>query len=185
MKETIYRAAMKVFATRGYERATVDEIAERAGIAKGTVYYHFGSKKELFLSLVDDGFVRLLHKVQAAIDRPESLRRRLERLIDAHVEFVRDETDLCRIFLSEGPEARWRKQHRKLHDEYVSTLTSFLQQGQAEGVVAAEVDAEVATHTLFGAVTMLALDYVVLGEEVSFGVVGEQIKRILFQGMLA
>lgn len=174
---------MKVFATRGYERATIDEIAARAGIPKGTVYYHFGSKKDLFLNLVEEGFAQLLRRVRSAIARPESTRR-LERLIDAHVEFVRDETDFCRLLLSEGPEFRWRKQLRKLHDEYVATLTDFLRQGQADGTVA-ESDPELVLHTIFGAVTMLALDYVVLGEEIDWGRVGPQIKRIIFRGLLA
>ncbi|MGE5553986.1 MAG: TetR/AcrR family transcriptional regulator [Betaproteobacteria bacterium] len=184
MKETIYRAAMKVFATRGYERATIDEIVARAGIAKGTVYYHFGSKKDLFLSLVEEGFAQLLQRVRSAVARPEDTRRRLERLIDAHVEFVRDETDFCRLLLSEGPEFRWRKQLRKLHDEYVATLTDFIRQGQAEGTLA-EVDPELALHTIFGAVTMLALDYVVLGEEIEWRRIAPQIKQIIFHGLLA
>jgi AcrR family transcriptional regulator len=134
--------------------------------------------------LVEEGFAALLEEVRTAINRPESVRRRLERLIDAHLEFVRNETDFCRVLLSEGPEYRWRRQLRKIHDQYTETVTTFLREGQAEGVFA-DVDPDVLLHTTFGAVMGLALDYLVLGDDVPFGPVGEKIKRILFQGILA
>jgi AcrR family transcriptional regulator len=47
-------AAVDVFARRGYERATVDEIAEAAGLSKGTVYWHFSSKAALFQALLEE-----------------------------------------------------------------------------------------------------------------------------------
>jgi AcrR family transcriptional regulator len=51
-------AAVEVFARRGYERATVDEIAAAAGLSKGTVYWHFASKAELFQALLEERFDR-------------------------------------------------------------------------------------------------------------------------------
>src|SRR5258706_9239422 len=51
---TILRAAAQVFAERGYQAATIDDIAEYAGIAKGTVYLYFRSKHDLFLAVCYD-----------------------------------------------------------------------------------------------------------------------------------
>lgn len=51
---TILRAAAQVFAEQGYQTATIDSIAERAGIGKGTVYQYFGSKQDLFFAVFDD-----------------------------------------------------------------------------------------------------------------------------------
>lgn len=47
-KEAILKAAIEVFGKRGYERATTDEIAERAGVAKGLIFHHFKSKENLY-----------------------------------------------------------------------------------------------------------------------------------------
>jgi AcrR family transcriptional regulator len=47
-------AAAKVFADRGYRGATVDAIATEAGLSKGTFYWHFDSKEQLFLALLDE-----------------------------------------------------------------------------------------------------------------------------------
>jgi AcrR family transcriptional regulator len=49
-KNTIFEAAIKVFSSNGYNGATMDDIALNAGVAKGTLYYHFKSKKK-FLSI--------------------------------------------------------------------------------------------------------------------------------------
>jgi AcrR family transcriptional regulator len=68
-------AAMQVFADRGYERATIDEIASTAGLSKGTLYWHFSSKAELFQALLEDRIDQPLHAVMAVTrtapaDRP-------------------------------------------------------------------------------------------------------------------
>src|SRR5687767_4484147 len=56
-------AAVEVFARRGYERATIDEVAEAAGLSKGTVYWHFDSKAELFGALLDERIDRPIDTV--------------------------------------------------------------------------------------------------------------------------
>src|SRR3954470_2792170 len=47
-------AAAETFAARGYEAATMDEIAERVGLSKGALYYRYKTKEDLFLALVDE-----------------------------------------------------------------------------------------------------------------------------------
>ncbi len=56
-------AAVEVFARRGYERATIDEIAAEAGLSKGTVYWHFDSKADLFQALLEERFDRPVEAV--------------------------------------------------------------------------------------------------------------------------
>ena len=51
-KAKLYEAAVTLIAEQGFSATTVDEIAERAGVAKGTVYYNFASKAELFEELL-------------------------------------------------------------------------------------------------------------------------------------
>jgi AcrR family transcriptional regulator len=52
-RERILRAARDVFGARGYHPATIEEIADEAGLSNGAIYYNFGSKEELFLALLD------------------------------------------------------------------------------------------------------------------------------------
>jgi AcrR family transcriptional regulator len=52
-RERILSAARTVFGARGYHSATIEEIADEAGLSNGAIYYNFGSKEELFLALLD------------------------------------------------------------------------------------------------------------------------------------
>src|SRR5579871_1489527 len=52
-RERILRAARDVFGARGYHPATIEEIADEAGLSNGAIYYNFGSKEDLFLALLD------------------------------------------------------------------------------------------------------------------------------------
>ena len=58
-KRKIFEASMKLFAEKGYDATSIEEITATVGVAKGTLYYHFSSKEEIFLFLVEEG-VKLL-----------------------------------------------------------------------------------------------------------------------------
>lgn len=57
-RSSLLEAAATVFARRGMQQASIDEVAEHAGFTKGAVYAHFKSKEELFLAMLDDRFAR-------------------------------------------------------------------------------------------------------------------------------
>ena len=60
-KRAIFQSAIKIFSTNGYDGATMDEISADAGVAKGTVYYYFKSKDDVFKYIITEG-VSLLRK---------------------------------------------------------------------------------------------------------------------------
>ncbi len=100
---TVLTAASDVFAHRGYNAATIEEIAHSAGIGKGTTYEYFASKQELFLAVVEHDWQRLVHEVDAragqadgnTMDRLEEFSaavmrsyRELQKLHPAAMEFM-------------------------------------------------------------------------------------------------
>ena len=62
-KNLIFESAIKIFSESGYRGATMDEIAANAGLAKGTLYYHFVSKEEIFNFIVEEGLKILQNQV--------------------------------------------------------------------------------------------------------------------------
>lgn len=74
-RDRLLDAASKVFAERGYEAASVDQVAAAAGLSKGAVYWHFESKDELFLALLEERIDRQIAETaevlrSAPADRP-------------------------------------------------------------------------------------------------------------------
>jgi AcrR family transcriptional regulator len=66
----IMDAAIKLFSTRGYNKASVDDICQEAGISKGAFYHHFKSKQALFLALLDGWLQFVDNSIEATKDKP-------------------------------------------------------------------------------------------------------------------
>jgi AcrR family transcriptional regulator len=97
----ILSAAVKLFSERGYEPTTVDEIAARAGVGKGTIYLYFENKEQIFRAVIEQGLVSIDTLFTAIIDGNESYLTRIKALIQTQLQFVLDNQDFYRIFLKE------------------------------------------------------------------------------------
>jgi AcrR family transcriptional regulator len=91
-QDVVLRAA-RVFAGRGYDQTTVQDLADALGLAAGGLYHYFGSKEQLLIRICDQLMDPLLQQAQELIDRggaPEDQLRELVRLWVAHVVEHRD-----------------------------------------------------------------------------------------------
>ncbi|MFN2617522.1 MAG: TetR/AcrR family transcriptional regulator [Thermoleophilaceae bacterium] len=84
----ILDAAAEVFASRGYEGTSIDEVAEAAGISKPVIYDHFDSKKDLHIALIDKQTEDMLSFWSERVSSEQSLDRQLAAGFDAFLEFV-------------------------------------------------------------------------------------------------
>ena len=66
-KRKIFETSMKLFAEKGYDATSIEDITETVGVAKGTLYYHFTSKEEIFDFLVEEGIKLLQNSVDIKI----------------------------------------------------------------------------------------------------------------------
>jgi len=93
----ILQAARKVFGRRGYHGATIEEIADEAGLSNGAVYYNFENKEDLFLALLDEWRAELVHNVESTFSTGTS---------DAPQEQLQNE--LRQIVQTFSPSREWR-----------------------------------------------------------------------------
>jgi AcrR family transcriptional regulator len=89
-REEILAAALACFAEGGYYETTVDDIAARAGLSKGAVYWHFDGKREIFLAALDLYVEESLALFRAAAEGATTAREGLERISDAALASVPD-----------------------------------------------------------------------------------------------
>jgi len=183
----IFDAAVKVFAEKGFARATVEEIAKQAGIAKGTIYYNYKGKKELFLSLLDEGIERLEATVNREVARKDTVLAKLEVLVSAQLGFFEEYRDYCKILLSEvwGLGHRWEEQVQRLRSGCFKTIQELLEKGQAEGVIRGDLETETAAAAIFGAVGVAALDRFVFAQEYKYDRILQTLKQFLLKGVQA
>jgi AcrR family transcriptional regulator len=105
-REAIIEAAMDEFITRGFAATRLDDVAKRAGVAKGTIYLHFKDKESLFEELIRTAIVPLVNRLGAgATPAGASIRDLIEGFASS---FIREVTttrrgDLVRLIVAEGP----------------------------------------------------------------------------------
>jgi AcrR family transcriptional regulator len=97
----ILGAARKVFAVRGFSDATMDEIAAAAGIAKGTVYLYFSSKKDIYLAALKQGLTELRDRTRANMQAANDIRSRLQSFVRTRLEYAEANRDFIKIYHSE------------------------------------------------------------------------------------
>jgi AcrR family transcriptional regulator len=126
-RDVLVEAATEVFARRGFEGASLEEIAESAGFTRGAIYKHFAGKEELFFAVIDDYNERVIRAIAPA--SPDAREWDVSRLADLWRESVSGFDDLSAIGLEfqlyelRNPSARERGvAHRRKNRELVAAF---------------------------------------------------------------
>jgi len=96
-RQVILNVAAELFSEQGYDRSSIRDIASRAGLLAGSVYHHFPSKEELYLSVHREGFRRLMEAVEAAVAAGSDPWDRLARVCEVHVHLIVAGTPVDRV----------------------------------------------------------------------------------------
>jgi AcrR family transcriptional regulator len=135
-RQRLIRAALELFATRGYHDTTTAQIAKKAGVAEGTIYRHFPSKQQLLNELYRAA-MRWAAKVVQDTEAAEKPHAQLARVAQALAEgAVRDPTVVKLGFL-ERLEPVLDDESRKTAREFRAALERVIAQGKAEGTIRA------------------------------------------------
>lgn len=100
-KLKILEAAVKIFARDGFEKASVDQICFDAGVAKGTVYYHFAGKEDLFAAIITEGKKRFDETVRKNISGIDNPVKQLEIIIETEKKFIMAYRNFFVIFITQ------------------------------------------------------------------------------------
>jgi len=100
--ESILRAAAKVFAKRGFDKAQAPDIARAAGVSTGAVYRYFKDKREIFLEMIDDELRRAREEVERAIVGMQSvdLRAAIDEVLEVFFARALQDPALTRVYLA-------------------------------------------------------------------------------------
>src|SRR5919206_835959 len=96
-RAAILDAALEVFSRRGYNGASIDEIAQAAGISKALIYEHFPSKKDLHISLLERHTQQIFVRLAQTADTDEPGEVRLRNGVNAFLEWVETNRDAFRL----------------------------------------------------------------------------------------
>ena len=156
----LFNAAMDIMTQKGLEYATVEEVAARAGVSKGTVYYNFGSKKTMVDQLVQYGTQLLLGDARRAASAQSDPREALRSAVRAAFQYLEDRPGFTRMWLSEawkGAEG-WTETMSDNRQDLLEYLEEMTEAVARRYTVDTAQNPRAIAISMFGAIYMLAMD---------------------------
>ena len=156
-KKLIFESAIRIFSDCGYRGATMDDIASNAGLAKGTLYYHFTSKEEIFNFIVEEGIQILLDQVLDVQKMNGDPIEKLVKISEIQLSFLYGNTDFFKVVMSQlwGNEKRQDDLRKKIRS-YIKEIEINIEKAMNEGKIELS-DSELMAYEFFGALCTAAI----------------------------
>jgi AcrR family transcriptional regulator len=155
-RDLILDTALRLFNHYGFDKTSISDIADAAGIGKGTFYYYFESKEELFLSIIHEHAERDLAYIQEKANECQTIEEKIRLFIMAPVEWMEQNFMIYVKFLVQNQSIFLRKlnsfKHR-LNDRKTEYLRSILLEGQASGELRQSLDMDRIVNIIFDQLT--------------------------------
>lgn len=185
----ILDAAISVFAEKGFHAARISDIADRAGVADGTIYLYFKHKEDILLSIFEEKMEELLQELASALEGISDPRERIRAFARHHVYQLRKHPELAQVFQVELRQSRkFLREYRpeKLW-EYLEKFASLVEEGQSLGLFRPEIDPFVTKWAFFGSLDEISIQWVLSRRRDRFNLdrAAEQVAEVLLRGMAA
>jgi len=165
---------MDLFAKKGYDATSIEEITAVVGVAKGTLYYHFSSKEEIFNFLVEDGMNLLQNSVDIKIAKMDSSVQKLQAVILIQIKILVKYESFITMIASQmwGNEPRNVNCRKKVFG-YIDKIEGIIKEGQESGeikkgdsrVIAAGIFGLLASNLTYKLKTNASIDIIKMKEE--------------------
>ena len=135
-KRKIFETAMELFAQKGYDGTSVEEITSVVGIAKGTLYYHFSSKEEIFNFLIDEGMKLLRNSIEIKTSKYNNTIDKIKAVILIQIKIIVKYESLITLVISQ----MWGKEERHLRCRecvynYIKIIENIVKEGIEKGEI--------------------------------------------------
>lgn len=182
-KKVIFESAIKVFSRNGYTGATMDEIASNAGVAKGTLYYHFKSKEEIFKYIIKEGMNVIKNSIELITVNETNPINKLKTVCKVQLSLVYENRDFFKVIMSQiwGQELR-QHELRDSVKQYIKFIEEYLKEAVASGYVKDE-DTNFMAYTFFGTVCSAVVYELMNVDNMDIEEVVDRLTHYIFKGI--
>jgi AcrR family transcriptional regulator len=186
--ELILDVAEEMLAEKGYHDTSMDEIAARAGVAKGTLYQHFPGKEDLVFALFERNLVLFEQAVGQAARAPLMARAKLERILSYVYQERRGPHARLLQLLYQNMEIRKglleKKGQLRDHMEQVAgRIRTILEEGKDEGAFDPAISTELMLLTFMSLLSLSTREHLLAQEQVLPEELVSQVGRVFFEGI--
>lgn len=184
-KEEIVAAAKSVFATNGYQRTKIDDIADQLGVGKGTLYRYFYDKKTLFLAVYEQGTTRLMRTMQAKIEPIADPQEKIATAVRTYFEFFDKDRELIEILMQVRSEFKdeYRRIYLATYNDYIVWVQKNLRKGIELGIFR-QMDVEKTANAMSSMLQGLLQSFYMRRLKENLTTMAEAVTALLLEGLL-
>jgi TetR/AcrR family fatty acid metabolism transcriptional regulator len=186
-RESIIQAAIEVFSKKDFKTASISEIAQKAGVADGTIYQYFKNKEDLFFSIPIEKTNEFRSQLELHLEGISGAFNKLRKFVWYFLYFFKTNPDYGRILMLE---MRVSKSFVKTgtYDflkQSVSSVLDIIAEGQKEGVIRTDVGVYLLRHFILGTLEHMVSRWLLKGEKYDLLEHHQEVSRILIDGLKA
>ena len=185
--QRILKAAVKVFAEKGFYNSRVSEIAKEANVADGTIYLYFKNKDDILISLFEEEFGRIVENMRKELAKEKDPLQKIRIFAIMHLNIVSKQQQLGEVL---GVEVRQSTKFMKEYInnpfiEYLNLIRSIVVEGQEKGLIRKDLTPGIMKRALFGALDEMARYWVLSTKKKhSINEAALQISEVFIRGVM-
>jgi TetR/AcrR family fatty acid metabolism transcriptional regulator len=182
--DAILRAAIRVFAAKGFFASKVSDIAKEAGIADGTVYLYFKSKDEILRYIFDRAMDEFISEGMAELKRLSDPIRKLRRIAELHLEKLGQDRDLAIVFQVElrGSTKFMQEFSATGFREYLELIRKTIEEGQRAGILRRNIKPIVAAKIFYGALDEMVTNWILSSKNYPLAPMANEVVKVFLHG---
>lgn len=183
----ILAAAKDVFCRRGFADASMGEIASLAGVAQGTIYKFFDSKRDLVIAVLHDWFESMVAGFQADLPVIRGTQNKLRFIIRRHIQSLVENPDLCRLCANEvrNDGDNYQSAIYELTRNYSQALIEVCREGIRSGELRADLPISIVRDLIFGGIDHHLSGFLYRGRKLDPDGLADKLMDILNFGVAA
>ncbi|NLA58554.1 MAG: TetR/AcrR family transcriptional regulator [Firmicutes bacterium] len=183
-RERIKQAALEIFSSQGYANTTVQQIAERARVGKGTFYTYFATKEDVLTDLLTEGLNNMGQHIEKKIRTIQGSVAKLRAIVREQLRYFHEHQSLCRLITREvwGHSDQSSPLAQRVRSSYLKMLQEVVEKGIKDGELRS-LDPQTVATALYGMVSMVALSMKDLPSDTALERVEMTLQELLFSGI--
>jgi len=184
-RKKILDTATKVFARMGFSNTKIQDVAQEAGIAHGTVYLYFKSKDDLFISIFQESLGELIDYISSEVQKKDSAEDKLRRMISLQLDVIEENPDLTKLILIEFPRTGNFLNDKNIDvlSNYIDVIGDVIKNGIEEGIFSTNVKPGIIATMIYSAMQGIATRWILDGMSYPIKTMDVEISEIFLKGL--
>lgn len=184
VQERLESAVLEIFSNSDFHKASIRDVAKKAGVSFSTIYNHFGSKERLVFAFVDIWMGKLTDRIVDHLQGIEDLKEKLRKVFWLQVDYYERHPGLGRILFMTLPMQTWMVDETFRQRKMIDLLVNVLRQGQKEGILRSDVRAGTLLDFIMGFVQRSFFMWILRGQKQSMAEQANTMFEMVWRGMV-